>query len=262
MKKSILSTVLATAFILSTASCAASPTETGEPILNGSSSAQTEESKPWYSSGMPDDYSLSESIISEMPDTESSAVPSETSDIISVPDEPQEPDDADMVLISDYIPDIALDIRYATADNFTGQVIYESADAYLKYGTVKKLILVQNELKEHGCGLLIWDAYRPPEAQWKLWEVCPDPNYVSDPNKGISGHSRGDTVDVTLIDLETKTELLMPSAFDEFGAAADRDYSDVSLAAAENAKLLEDIMTKHGFSGYRKEWWHYSDKEA
>ena len=260
MKKAVLLIF----FVVLLVSCTENPTETSEPILNESVSSQTEESKPWYSTGTPDNTSVDESITiensTEESIEESIEVSSDISIEASIPDEPIYPDDNELVLISDYIPDIALDIRYATANNFTGEVIYESADAYLKYGTVKKLILVQNELKEYGYGLLIWDAYRPPEAQWKLWEVCPDPNFVSDPNKGISGHSRGDTVDVTLIDLKTNTELTMPSAFDEFGATADRDYSDVSITAAENAKLLEDIMTKHGFSGYRKEWWHYSDK--
>lgn len=167
-------------------------------------------------------------------------------------------DDDEMVLITDYIPSIALDIRYAAENNFTKQRIYSSSDAYLRYGTVKKLLSVQAELNSLGYGLLIWDAYRPPEAQKRLWEICPDPSYVSDPSKGYSGHCRGNTVDLTLIDLNGKV-IEMPSEFDEFGAKADRDYSDISDAAAENAILLESIMKKYGFSCYQKEWWHFSD---
>lgn len=168
------------------------------------------------------------------------------------------PDDAELVDISDYVDGVAIDLRYATENNFTGQVIYESNTALLRYGTVKKLIEVQKELNRLGYGLLIWDGYRPTEAQQKLWDICPDPNFVSDPGKGYSGHCRGNTVDVTLIRLDGN-EVEMPSAFDEFSALADRDYSDVSETAAENARLLESVMLKHGFTGYSKEWWHYSD---
>ena len=117
---------------------------------------------------------------------------------------------------------------------------------------------MQSELNELGYELLIWDAYRPVDAQWKLWETCPDANFVSDPNKGYSSHSRGNTVDVTIIRLDG-SEIAMPSEFDEFTSLADRDYSDVSELAGENSQLLDDIMTRNGFSGYRKEWWHYSD---
>ncbi len=172
--------------------------------------------------------------------------------------ETQTPDDDELVLIKNYIPDAVLDIRYATENNFTGEIIYDSSDAYLRYGTVKKLVAVQEELKNRGFGLLIWDAYRPTAAQWKLWEVCPDPNFVSDPNKNFSGHSKGNTVDITLVGSDG-FPVEMPSGFDEFGPLADRNYSDVSEVAAKNAKLLEEIMLKHGFIGYDKEWWHFSD---
>lgn len=169
-----------------------------------------------------------------------------------------EPSDDELVLISEHIKGIKTDIRYATENNFTGKVIYDSAEAYLRYGTVKKLAAVQAELNELGYELLIWDAYRPTGAQWKLWEICPDGNFVSDPNKGYSSHSRGNTVDITVVRLDG-TAVEMPSGFDEFTALADRDYSDVSAEAGNNAKMLEEIMKRNGFSGYRKEWWHYSD---
>ena len=172
--------------------------------------------------------------------------------------EPEAVSDDELVLITDYIPDIKTEIRYATENNFTGRIIYDSSDAYLRYGTVKKLMTVQAELKELGYELLIWDAYRPTEAQWRLWEVYPDASFVSDPSKGYSSHSRGNTVDITILRIDGEN-VEMPSEFDEFTAIADRDYSDVSEAAAENARLLEDIMYRNGFSGYRKEWWHYSD---
>ena len=169
-----------------------------------------------------------------------------------------EPADTDMVLILDYIPDLVIDLKYATTDNFTGQVIYDNDDAYLRYGTIKKLMQVQSELKINGYKLVLWDGYRPVEAQFKLWDICPDPNYVSNPNNGFSKHSRGSTVDITIVTLEGET-VEMPTDFDDFTQKADRDYSDVSREAAQNSQMLEDIMTKAGFKGYQGEWWHYND---
>lgn len=168
-----------------------------------------------------------------------------------------EPDDA-LVFIWDYLPNVSTDLKYATADNFTGQVIYDSENARLRFGTLKKLQKAQDQLGQEGYRLLIWDAYRPVEAQYRLWELCPDPAYVADPSKGFSGHSRGNTVDVTLVTLDGG-DVEMPSGFDEFSPLADRDYSDVSDAARENAERLEKAMTDAGFQGYSKEWWHYSD---
>lgn len=168
------------------------------------------------------------------------------------------PSDDELVLVKDYIPDIYIDLRYATADNFTGTAIYDSKDAYLRYGTVKKLAEVQNELRQSGYSLKIWDAYRPTSAQFRLWEVCPDPTYVSNPNNGFSKHSRGNTLDVTLV-FADGSKVTMPSGFDDFSALADRNYGDVSAEAAYNAQILEKLMTAHGFVGYSAEWWHYSD---
>lgn len=93
----------------------------------------------------------------------------------------KEPEDDEYVLVKKYIPDIYAELMYATENNFTGVRIYDFTDAYLRYGTVKKLANVQKELKEQGYSLKIWDAYRPFEAQQKLWEVYPDPNYVANP---------------------------------------------------------------------------------
>ena len=171
---------------------------------------------------------------------------------------PEPADDATPVRVRDYIPNIAVELRYATERNFTGQVIYDFTEPYLRWGTVKKLMAVQEHLNNMGYGLLIWDGYRPPAAQFKLWEIVPDANFVANPNTGYSSHSRGNTVDVTLVTLSGEA-VEMPSDFDEFAAIADRDYSDVSETAAENARLLEMTMEAHGFTGYVNEWWHYSD---
>lgn len=173
--------------------------------------------------------------------------------------EPEPAEDA-FVRVTKYIPEIRQELPYATEDNFTGQVIYDFPDAYLRWGTVKKLRAVSEELGQMGLGLKIWDGFRPVSAQFRLWQVCPNPTYVANPEKGFSSHSRGNTVDLTLVD-ETGQELEMPTAFDDFTAKADRDYSDCSETAAENARLLERTMEKHGFSGYFGEWWHFTDTQ-
>ncbi|MCD7756150.1 MAG: M15 family metallopeptidase [Firmicutes bacterium] len=172
-----------------------------------------------------------------------------------------EPADSDFVRVQDYLPEITVELRYATENNFTGQIIYEFTDAWLRYGTVKKLMDVQAELAKSGLSLKIWDAFRPTQAQYKLWEVFPDPTYVANPINGFSSHSRGNTVDVTLVD-STGAELTMPTGFDDFTALADRDYSDCPPDAAANAQFLEQVMKECGFIPYSGEWWHFSDEDS
>ena len=174
---------------------------------------------------------------------------------------PAEPENDDFVKIADFVPHAQIALAYATERNFTGQVIYSFTDAYLRYGTVKKLIQVAEKLEKLGYGLLIWDGYRPVYAQAKLFEVYPDPTYVSPPGVGNQNHCRGRAVDLTLYDLATGQALPMPTGFDDFSAKADRDYSDVSAEAAANAQLLEQTMKACGFKGYSKEWWHYNDTD-
>ena len=167
------------------------------------------------------------------------------------PDEGSEPAEVtesipapeDFVRVADWIPDIYTDLRYAADNNFTGQAIYDFSDAYLRYGTVQKLAAVQETVAESGCSLLIWDAFRPASAQFRLWEICPDPAYVANPEKGFSSHSRGNTVDVTLV-------------------TTDGQPVDIGDTAAANARLLESAMTAAGFRPYSAEWWHYSDTQS
>lgn len=172
-----------------------------------------------------------------------------------------EPEDADFVRVMDYLPSVFQELMYATDRNFTGQVIYDFTDAYLRYGTVKKLAAVSEDLAEFGLALKIWDGFRPVSAQRRLWEVCPDPAYVANPNKGFSSHSRGNTVDLTLVDA-AGNEVEMPTGFDDFSAKADRNYADCTESAAAHAQMLEILMEKHGFSGYFQEWWHFSDTDS
>lgn len=198
--------------------------------------------------------------MSSLPAEETVVLDSDTTEVTTAPTVESLPEPANeaFVKVSSYIPTLRQELFYATANNFTGQVIYDFEDAYLRYGTVKKLIAVSEDLAELGLYLKIWDGFRPVSAQFKLWEVCPDSTYVANPNVGYSSHSRGNTVDVTLVDANGQ-ELEMPTGFDDFSSKADRDYSDCSEVSANNAKLLEILMEKHGFTGYFGEWWHYSD---
>lgn len=171
----------------------------------------------------------------------------------------KEPEDDEYVLVNKYIPDIYVELMYATDNNFTGVRIYDFTDAYLRYGTVKKLAQVQKELKQHGYSLKIWDAYRPFEAQQKLWEVYPDPNYVANPANGMKKHNLGGTVDITMVAADG-TVISMPTEFDDFSLKADRDYSDIEdEEAVKNVMILQNAMENNGFTGYQGEWWDYSD---
>lgn len=171
----------------------------------------------------------------------------------------KEPEDDEYVLVNKYIPDIYVELMYATDNNFTGVRIYDFTDAYLRYGTVKKLANVQKELKEQGYSLKIWDAYRPFEAQQKLWEVYPDPNYVANPADGMKKHNLGGTVDITMVAADGSV-ISMPTEFDDFSLKADRNYSDIEdEEAVNNVMILQNAMENNGFTGYQGEWWDYSD---
>ena len=188
--------------------------------------------------------------------TQATTVPTEPEAVPTLPPEP-ESDDV-FVRVLDYIPTASQELRYATEHNFTGQVIYDFEDVYLRWGTVKKLRLACEDLAQLGLFVKIWDGFRPVSAQFTLWEVCPNPTYVANPTTGYSSHSRGNTIDLTLVDAEGR-EVVMPTGFDDFSVKANRDYSDCTEEEASNARILELIMEKHGFSGYFGEWWHFSD---
>ena len=108
----------------------------------------------------------------------------------------------DMVKAVDIISNICVDVRYASTNNFTGGVMYSSAEVYLRYSTACKLARVQERLNEQGLSLCIWDGWRPVAAQFALWRAMPDARYVSNPFNGFSGHCRGNTVDITLVTLD------------------------------------------------------------
>ena len=177
------------------------------------------------------------------------------------PTEPlPDPEDSDFVRVQDWIPEIFIELKYATEDNFTGKVIYSFQDAFLRYGTVKKLQAASAILNEQGVYLKIWDGFRPVSAQFSLWEAYPDPSYVANPTVGHSSHSRGNTLDVTLV-YGDGTPVEMPTGFDDFTALADRNYADCPDSAGRNALLLQEVMYECGFEGYFMEWWHFSDSQ-
>ncbi|MHC4234599.1 MAG: D-alanyl-D-alanine dipeptidase, partial [Planctomycetota bacterium] len=152
-------------------------------------------------------------------------------------------------------PRILIDLRYATADNFTGQQLYPVARCLLRESVARRLQRVQDRLVRRGLGLKIYDGYRPLSVQRKLWEIVPDPKYVADPAKG-SRHNRGAAVDVTLVDF-TGRDLEMPTGYDDFSPAAHRDYSGGTKASRQNRQILTDAMEAEGFRGLADEWWHF-----
>ena len=173
----------------------------------------------------------------------------------------EEPKDTDIVSVEKYIPSIKLDMRYATTNNFTWKKIYDSADAKLRYWTIKKLKKAQNDLQNQWYSIKIRDAYRPQSAQEKLWSIRPDSALVANPKKW-SAHTKWNTVDITLVKSDW-SEISMPSEFDDSNKKRiDRDYNDLTSEKRTNAKILEDAMKKAGFVWYDKEWWHYSDSTS
>ena len=161
-----------------------------------------------------------------------------------------------LIDIKHYIPEIVLDIRYATTDNFTKEQIYTLAKAFLRRPVADSLKKVQMELSKIGLGLKVFDAYRPYAATLKFYEVFPDTTYVAAPWKG-SRHNYGCAVDLTLIELKTGRELRMPTEFDDFTSKAHHDYNDLPKDVIENRELLKKVMEKYGFKIYPDEWWHY-----
>jgi D-alanyl-D-alanine dipeptidase len=160
-----------------------------------------------------------------------------------------------LVNIQTIAPKIEVDLKYATEDNFTGQVVYAFKECFLLEEVALALKEVSQELDQQGLRLKVWDGFRPIAAQWKFWELVPDERYVSDPRKG-GRHTRGTAVDLTLMTAEGQ-ELVMPSCFDDFSEKAHRDYQGASEEALNNRALLETVMQKHGFTGFPSEWWHF-----
>lgn len=151
---------------------------------------------------------------------------------------------------------VTIDLKYASSDNFTGKPVYQrNAKCYLHEAAAEKLTLAVQLAATQGYRLHIFDAYRPTEAQWKLWEHTPDPHFLADPAKG-SPHSRGVAIDVTLTRTDG-THLDMGTAFDAFTPLSHHGNLAVNAQAQRNRLLLMGIMTTAGWDFFRNEWWHY-----
>jgi D-alanyl-D-alanine dipeptidase len=178
------------------------------------------------------------------------------SDIQSYKKSVVENPDNELIDLETYIPGLILDIRYATSNNFTGKIIYDSPKAFVRKPVADALKQIQAGLKSKNLGIKIFDAYRPYSTTVKFYEIYPDTNFVAAPWHG-SRHNRGCAVDVSLIDLKTGLEIPMPTTFDDFTAKAASDYSSLPDNIIRNRKVLADVMTSHGFFIYPTEWWHY-----
>ncbi|MHC1655163.1 M15 family metallopeptidase [Stenotrophomonas maltophilia] len=186
---------------------------------------------------------------------------------------------AGLVEIRALSPHIEMDIRYATANNFTGAPVpgYEAPACYLLAPVAKALAQVEQDLRAQGFGLRLYDCYRPvrsvqafmawvndPREQSRKAAQYPDldkPRLLADGYIAErSGHSRGATVDLGLLDCRSGTcaPLDMGTDFDFFGPRAHTRTSGLSEAQLANRRQLVQAMARHGFVNYPQEWWHYT----
>jgi len=185
--------------------------------------------------------------------------------------------DLDFEYIHEVIPGIQYDIRYYKTDNFMGTQVdgYKNPVALLTREAVTALKKVQENLKKQGHGLKVFDAYRPQKAvdhfiRWAnvIEDTLTKSKYYPDVNKKDlfelgyiaekSGHTRGSTLDLTIIDLATKKELDMDSPWDFFGDISHHGTLLISKQQTANRNMLLQVMKKHGFKPYSNEWWHYT----
>ena len=151
--------------------------------------------------------------------------------------------------------DVDIFIAYATSANFTGKPVYARPGCYLHPDAAACLGKSIALAKQLDLRFKVFDAFRPSEAQWVLWNHTPDPDFLADPRRG-SPHSMGAAVDLTLIDAEGN-ELDMGTAFDAFTPLSHHGVLDIPAQAQRNRALLLGIMTAAGWDFYRNEWWHY-----
>ena len=183
------------------------------------------------------------------------------------------------VYLDKVIPNIVLEMRYASKNNFTGRVIdgYEAPKCILTRQAAEALKNVQEELNRYSLSLKIFDAYRPQRSVddfVKWWKDSSDIRmkneyYPDVPKEQLfregyislkSAHSRGSTVDLTIVMLPQNQELSMGGNFDLFGELSNTEYKNVKPFQKVNRLLLKSVMEKHGFINYQMEWWHYTLK--
>ena len=186
-------------------------------------------------------------------------------------------DPSGFVLLSDFVPDIIQEIRYYTTYNFIGDRIdgYEEPCALLTKEAARALKSASNEMFVRGYRLKIFDAYRPACAvkHFVLWgiedqDIRMKPYFYPKLEKQelfvkgyiakLSSHSRGSTVDLTLLDMNTGKELDMGSPFDLFDEISHPDCRDISDEQYENRMILQQVMVRNGFCSIDCEWWHFT----
>jgi D-alanyl-D-alanine dipeptidase len=162
----------------------------------------------------------------------------------------------ELIEIQKLIPNIKLDIRYASKNNFAKKAVYKQARAFARLPVVEALRNVQNELNKSGIGLKIFDGYRPYSVTVTFYEIASDKSFVANPKDG-SRHNRGCAIDLTLINLKTGKELEMPTPYDSFAPEAAADFNNLSEQVIRNRELLISTMEKNGFKVLSNEWWHF-----
>ena len=186
-------------------------------------------------------------------------------------------DTTGFVLLSDYVPAIIQEIRYHSTYNFIGDRIdgYEFPCALITKEAARALKVVGNEMSVKGYRLKIFDAYRPATAvkHFVLWGIEDldqrmKPFFYPDIEKQAlfeqgyiaskSSHSRGSTVDLTLLDMNTGKELDMGSPFDFFSEVSHPDYKGITEEQYENRMFLQQAMVRNGFKPIDCEWWHFT----
>lgn len=189
-------------------------------------------------------------------------------------------DPSGFVVLADYVPHIVQEIRYYSTYNFIGERIdgYEEPCALLTKEAARALKSVSNEMIVHGYRLKIFDAYRPACAvkHFVLWgiedqDIRMKPYFYPDLQKQElfeqgyiakkSSHSRGSTVDLTLLDMSTGKELDMGSPFDLFSVVSHPDYKGITEQQYENRMMLQRAMVRNGFEPIDCEWWHFTLKD-
>jgi len=164
--------------------------------------------------------------------------------------------DSSIVPLSSIDSTIVTDVKYATTNNFTGQILYPTDKVYIRKIVGEALAKIQAYLLENfNLQIKVFDGYRPLSVQKKMWKILPDDRYVANPAKG-SRHNRGAAVDLTLID-STGSELEMGTEYDNFTEKAHYDFPDLSEEVKSNRKILLDTMVKFGFNPIESEWWHF-----
>lgn len=168
--------------------------------------------------------------------------------------------DTTFVNLKDYSQDFVYDMKYATADNFLKEKVYDCAECYLRVKTVKAMMKANDKFMEKGFKIKIYDCYRPLDIQKKMWAIVSNPEYVANPSKG-SIHNRGGAIDISLVD-KNGSELDMGTKFDFFGIEAGHNYDKLPKNVLSNRKLLKKILLRYNFKSFDSEWWHYNLKNA